>query len=275
MSTSKNDQGSNELCRVGIRVPPFWPEEPEIWFAQVEGQFTISNITSDSTKFNYVIGQLDQQYSKEVKDIIISPPLNDKYEKLKSELIKRLSASKEKKVHQLLMHEELGDRKPSQFLRHLQNLAGSDVPEDFLRTIWSSRLPSNIQTLMASQPGSSLETLADLADRVQDIMTPVHQVAAASSSPAPGSTIDTMSKEIAELKQAVRNLTIQLDRQGRQARSPHRSSSRQARNTSSARSQSNYRKFPFCWYHAKYGVKANRCQTPCDFGKAGNSRGNL
>lgn len=129
---------TNELCGVGIRVPPFWPEAPEIWFAQV------SNIISDATKFNYVIGQLDPQDAKEVKDIIISPPQTDRYHKLKFELIRRLTASNEKKVQQLLMHEELGDRKPSQFLRHLQGLAGSGVPEDFLRTIWSSRLPSNI-----------------------------------------------------------------------------------------------------------------------------------
>jgi hypothetical protein len=33
------------------------------------------------------------------------------------------------------MHEEMGDRKPSQFLRHLKSLA-PEVPDDFLRSIW-------------------------------------------------------------------------------------------------------------------------------------------
>lgn len=257
----------SDICRVGVRVPPFWPEEPEIWFAQVEGQFAITGITSDATKFNYVIGHLDPQYSKEVKDVIISPPETNRYDKLKYELIKRLSASKEKKVHQLLMHEELGDRKPSQFLRHLQSLAGSNVPEDFLRTIWSSRLPSNIQTLLASQPHSSLEALADLADRVQDIVLPPRQVAATSSS-TPGSVVESMASEIAELKRAVKNLTLQLDRQSRP-----QNRSRAGRSRSATRSNSNYRKFPQCWYHSKFGTKATRCQKPCDFGKAGNAQG--
>ncbi|KAJ8737944.1 hypothetical protein PYW08_000539 [Mythimna loreyi] len=68
---------------------------------------------------------------------------DDRYEKLKTELVRRLSASQERKVKQLLMHEELGDRKTSQFLRNLQGLAGPAVPEDFVRTIWSSRLPTS------------------------------------------------------------------------------------------------------------------------------------
>ncbi|CAH2087681.1 unnamed protein product [Euphydryas editha] len=208
----------HDICRVGVRIPPFWPEEPEIWFAQVEGQFAISGITSDTTRFNYVIGHLDPQYSKEVKDIIIAPPVENKYERLKFELIKRLTASKEKKVQQLLMHEELGDRKPSQFLRHLQSLAGSEVPEDFIRTIWSSRLPSNIQALIASQPSTTLEALADLADRVQDIVSPIRQVATTSSPAIPCSSQETMSLEIAELKEAVKNLTLQLNHRGRDSR---------------------------------------------------------
>lgn len=256
----------SDICRVGIRVPPFWPEEPEIWFAQIEGQFAISNITSDTTKFYYVISNLETQYSKEVKDVITNPPTSNKYEKLKQELIKRLSASREKKLHQLLMHEELGNRKPSQFLRHLQSLAGPSVQNDFLQTIWSSRLPSNIQTLLASQPASSLEVLADLADRVQDIVSPTLQTAAAS---VPGPSTQAMALEIAELKEAVKNLTMQLERR---PRNHHRPRDR-SRHRSSSRSNSNYRKYPLCWYHSKYGAKAHRCIKPCDFKTSGNAQG--
>ena len=48
---------------VGIRVLPFWPEKPAVWFAQLEGQFVLSNITKDSTKFYYVISQLENKYA--------------------------------------------------------------------------------------------------------------------------------------------------------------------------------------------------------------------
>lgn len=185
--TSDETMSMNEshVFKVGVRVPPFWAEEPEIWFAQVEGQFSMSGITSDSTKFNYVIAHLDNQHSREVKDIIVDPPATQKYEKLKTELIKRLSASNEKKIKQLLMHEELGDRKPSQFLRHLKGLAGTEVPDDFLKTIWTSRLPHGVQAVLAGQPiATSLEDLADLADRVNDLASPTPKVASVSNVPA-------------------------------------------------------------------------------------------
>ncbi|XP_013196622.2 uncharacterized protein LOC106139679 [Amyelois transitella] len=254
----------SDIYRVGVRIAPFWPDKPMIWFAQLEGQFLISNITADTTKFYYVISQLDNQYAAEVEDIIVSPPATNKYEKLKSELIKRLSASKEKKVKQLLMHEELGDRKPSQFLRHLQHLAGPGVPEDFVRTIWTSRLPHNMQQVIASQASSPIETLADLADRIQDIAPPAPTVASTSSLNHSAITMEDMAKQIAELTRQVKALTAH-----NRSRSQNRSN---YGNRNRSRSNSRYRKQPLCWYHAKFGGKARKCITPCDF-KAENSQG--
>lgn len=263
--------GQPEIYKVGIRVPPFWPEEPEIWFAQVEGQFAVAGITSDATKFNYVISQLDNRFSKEVKDIIINPPTSNKYGKLKTELIKRLTASNEKKLKQLLMHEELGDRKPSQFLRHLKGLAGRDVTDDFLKTIWTSRLPLGIQTVLAGQPSTSTtDDLADLADRVHDLASTTPTVAAVGDS-VPGSIVSELTKEIAELRRQIQKMSSS----DRSSRGRHRSSGHsRSRSTSRQRSNSNYRKFPLCWYHGKFGDKASKCIRPCDFkaGNAGSSR---
>lgn len=250
--------GPFDVHRVGVRVPPFYPEKPALWFAQLESQFALANITTDTTRFHYAMGQLDPIYAAEVEDIITAPPNVNKYERLKTELIKRLSASREKKVKQLLTHEELGDRKPSQFLRHLQHLAGPGVPEEFLRTLWTSRLPSSTQTIVASQPRATLEEVADLADRLQDIVPVSPQVAAASTSrenPA-------MVSQIAELTRQVQALSTRLDRM---SRSTARNEPKNRNRSSSRRSQSNYRKFPLCWYHAKFGNKSNKCIKPCDY----------
>ncbi|XP_035444422.2 uncharacterized protein LOC118272176 [Spodoptera frugiperda] len=252
--TKSDLTGSKDIFRVGVRVPPFWPEKPAIWFAQIEGQFAISNITADTTKFFYVVSHLDPRYASEVEDIIVSPPADDKYGRLKTELIKRLSESREKKVHQLLTHEELGDRKPSQFLRHLQHLAGPKVPDEFLRTIWSSRLPSNIQSIIASQSSSPLEVLADLADKIHDVV-PKGQVAAASSQV---SDVLTLTKQMTELVKQVEILTRKVNDLTRPGRSRSRSSSRH-------RSQSRSDVHPTCWYHYKFGKKATKCNQPCNF----------
>ncbi|XP_075990294.1 uncharacterized protein LOC142985937 [Anticarsia gemmatalis] len=227
---------TSDIRRFRIKVPPFSPEEPELWFALFEGQLETYGIKDDSAKFNQVLNNLDIVHAKAVKDLIVSPPARHKYVKIKAELVRRLSASHEKKVGQLLTHEELGDRKPSQFLRHLQDLAGPSVPADFVKTIWSQRLPSNIQTLVASQPTLSLEQLADLADHVHDIVTPCN-VAAMSTS---GNS--NISSEIAALRKTVERLALKVDEQ--RAHSPHRASSRSRSRRQphgSARHQSAYR----------------------------------
>ncbi|XP_047543199.1 uncharacterized protein LOC125075530 [Vanessa atalanta] len=256
-----------EVLRIGVRVPPFWPEEPALWFAQVESQFVLSRITSDETKFYYLVAQLDHQHAIEVKDVITNPPKTDKYEKLKQELIKRLSASQEKRVKQLLMHEELGDRKPSQFLRYLASLAGPSVPSEFLLTIRSSRLPQNIQTVIASQMDLDKDKLAELADKVHEIAPSSPQVASTSSAPA--SSQSEMAQQIAELTRQVALLSSRLERSER----PH-SKSRNKRYRSRSRSKSRQppANHPSSLYHFTVGAKAAKCKQPCTF-QSENSKG--
>lgn len=266
----------SEVCRVGVKIPPFWPQKPALWFAQVEGQFILSGIKSDDTKFYSVTSQLDEQYASAVEDLIRSPPATGKYEKLKTELIGRLSASYEKKVQQLLMHEELGDRKPSQFLRHLQNLAGENLPNEFLKTIWTGRMPQNIQTVIASQPRATLEDLADLADRVFDITSPYAGVASTSTSAAaavgqpPASAWNDMVMQISELTRQVKKLTTERFQNRSRSRSR---SNQQNRTRSSSNSSRRNSKYPTCWYHYKFGPKANKCLKPCNFTESENYQG--
>ncbi|XP_063385798.1 uncharacterized protein LOC134671867 [Cydia fagiglandana] len=295
---------SSEVFRVGVRLPPFWPEEPAIWFSQVEGQFDIAGITNDLTKFHYVVSQLDRgarqcprqvereantavpsftgtisphfqaprQFAKEVRDIITNPPATDKYAKLKSELISRLSDTTERQIQQLLHHEELGDRKPSQFLRHLQALAAKRISDDVLRMMWTNRLPASIQTVLAGHPDASLDIIADLADRVHDIgpRCACSSHVASAGSEQPGSSTDALAREIAALRREVR--ALKMDREGGRSRSRNPSRSRR-QSRSSTRSQSSYRKFPICWYHSRHGENASKCVQPCDYKKSGNAMG--
>jgi hypothetical protein len=71
------------------------------------------------------------------------------------------------------MREEMGDRRPTQFLRHLRTLAGSSVPPDVLRTLWINRLPPNIQAIIAAQSQDALDDVAQLADKIAEV-TPLH-----------------------------------------------------------------------------------------------------
>ncbi|XP_049886613.1 uncharacterized protein LOC126381363 [Pectinophora gossypiella] len=265
MYGGRETEPKQEVYRVGVRIPPFWAEDPLMWFSQIEYQFKLANISADETKFYYVSSNLEPQYAREVRDIISNPPATNKYDKFKAELIKRLSVSNEKKIKQLLMHEELGDRKPSQFLRHLMALAGPDVPSDFLITIWTSRLPLNVQTAIATQKGASTDKLTELADVVYEMAPPTPQVASSSSANS------EMAQQISELTRQVALLTQHISRTGRA-----RSQTRNRRNNNRSKSRSRPRQppqdHPHCFYHYTYGAKANKCKQPCSF-QSGNSQG--
>ncbi|CAB0030693.1 unnamed protein product [Trichogramma brassicae] len=115
------------IHRVAVKLPAFWSDRPSLWFAQADSQFILSDIISEVTKFHYVVSQLDARIALEVEDVITSPPAVTPYTFLRAKLIERLSASEEQRVRQLISEEELGDRKPSQFLRHLRSLAGNTI----------------------------------------------------------------------------------------------------------------------------------------------------
>jgi hypothetical protein len=121
-------------------------------------------ITRQRTKFNYLVSQLNTQQAAEFEDFFFAPPEQEHVDRLKSELVRRLSTSREQRVGQLFLHEEMGDPKPSQFLRHLNGMA-LDVPDDFLRTIWASRLPPHVQAILDGQTEGSLDSTSQLVAR--------------------------------------------------------------------------------------------------------------
>jgi len=201
---------------------------------------------------------LNQQQASEVEDIITAPPEHDPYDKLKAELIRRLSASREQCVRQLLSHEEMGDRKPSQFLRHLKGLA-PDVPTEFLRTVWASRLPSHVQAILAGQTDSNLESVAQLADKICEVTTPP---ATASISPLVPDSVTALMERIEELSRKVTALQTQHSRSRSTAREKHRPQSK-ARSCENA--SHNARPDRICWYHKTFGKAAHRCTLPCSY----------
>jgi hypothetical protein len=125
----------------------------------------LAGISSEETKFCYVISQLDHRYATEVEDIITSLPERDPYSTLRTELMRRLFLSREQQLRQLFTLKEMGDRKTSQFLTHFRSLA-PDVPDDFFHSIWSGRLRLNVRVILAGQLEDDLDPAARCADRI-------------------------------------------------------------------------------------------------------------
>eukprot|EP00794_Sanderia_malayensis_P012952 gene12952-biopygen10328 len=256
-------QTSRELPSVSgysLKLPPFWPNDPVVWFAQVEALFTTRRITTQSTKFSFVISSLPPEIAQEIRDLLLQPPADEPYEHLKAGLIKRTSASEQKRLHQLLISEELGDRKPSQLLRRMRQLLGDSRLEDkILRQLFLQRLPTNAQLILASSADNvSIEQLASLADKILEVALPGNSVSAMSTTVAP-----TPSRDIQNLQAQISALTTQMQCLVQQISHPRgrsRSSSRSPRRSSASRNGPRQ-----CWYHWKFGSQAQKCNPPCSF----------
>ena len=154
------------VSAVSVKIPPFWPADPAVWFAQVEAQFSNRGIVQSRTRFDHIIAALSPEVATEVRDLIFHPPEENPYQLLKDALIQRTEASEQRRLQQLLTSEELGDRKPSQLLRRMQQLLGdSGPPPDsaFVRQLFLQRLPSSVRMVLASSSSTlSLPQLAEL-----------------------------------------------------------------------------------------------------------------
>ncbi|XP_046409243.1 uncharacterized protein LOC124174189 [Ischnura elegans] len=242
--------------RIAMLVTAFWPDKPALWFAQLDGLFRTNGITDDESKFWHVVSNLDNAHAAEVEDVITNPPAEGKYLRLKEELIKRLSASREQRIRQLIEREEMGDRKPAQFLRHLRSLAGTSVPNEFLRALRIARLPAHLPPILTTQEGMPLDKLAELADRVFEV-TPRPQVATASASDP---LMATLLQRVEDLTRQVAALSAACDARSR-SRGRSRGSSRRSSRNSSPHSTDDR----LCWYHRRFGARASKCREPCSY----------
>ena len=82
---------AHQVSAVSVKLPPFWPTDPQLWFAQVEAQFRTRSITREETKFWHVVGTLEQKYANEVRDLLLEPPASNPYTVLKTQLVARLT----------------------------------------------------------------------------------------------------------------------------------------------------------------------------------------
>jgi len=84
--TAVIEDDESHIIKIAVRILPFWPEEPELWFTQLEGQFILCGITNDA-KYAHVLSKIEPKQAWEIKDVITRPPAADKYRTLKKAFI--------------------------------------------------------------------------------------------------------------------------------------------------------------------------------------------
>lgn len=260
------------LGKITARIPTFWPSQPELWFHQLEAQFQLSRITSEVVKYRWVIGNLEAKYANEIFDLIQTPPSENPYSTIRTALIQRLTDSPQVRLHKLLAGEELGDRQPSQVLRHLKALDPT-VPDDVVKTVWLDHLPESIKPVVVSQTTLTLEQLGKMADSVYEVLGSVRiaQISKQSTiqtTPVVQSSslehrVEELSRQVALLSTRFQPSRNQNYRSHSRSRNHFTRNDNNRDNLNNNNNNDNFRKL--CWFHTRYGSRAKRCSGSCDW----------
>ena len=99
-----------------MKIPPYWPANPQIWFMQIKTLFAARGITSQRTMYHHIVGSHSPEIAMKIRDLLLRPLEDSRYNILKGKLIERTAASEQRQLQELFTAEELRDRKPTQLL---------------------------------------------------------------------------------------------------------------------------------------------------------------
>uniref|UniRef100_A0A0X3NTJ4 DUF7041 domain-containing protein n=1 Tax=Schistocephalus solidus TaxID=70667 RepID=A0A0X3NTJ4_SCHSO len=170
MTDNETNADSLDVHSLSFKLPPFTPSNPRVWFRQIEAVFSTRRITSERTRYSYVVQSLPFDVAVDVEDLLDPIPAEEPYTQLKDAVINRVAKSANRMLRELFTQVELGDQTPSQLMRHMRSLlAGRHMDDAIFRQIWLDKLPLPMQQVLAMlDTSTSLDKLATHADRIME-----------------------------------------------------------------------------------------------------------
>ena len=156
------------LRAASLEPPTFWTEAPELWFIKIEALFNINKIILDEPKYDYVIRALNGSVTKEVESALLDPPVTNKYENLKTALIKAFGKTQAQIMDKLVNMASLENRTAAAVWREIQSL--DDDPDTIKRFLLLACLPREVRKTLAASGKSYTNTdeLVAAADAIRE-----------------------------------------------------------------------------------------------------------
>ena len=246
---------------VTLKLPVFWADAPVAWFAAVEAQFELRQVTSQKEKFCHITAALDKLSLKKIVHLVVTPDPLSPYTKLKEALLASHELTDFQRVELLLAVEPLGGRKPSELLADMWELCPNNQHNSiFFAALFLQRLPKEIRVMLTHEDHSDLRRLAAHADRLVAFGGRQDVVAAAVEQPQQEEIVAAIqhrgkqqNKNRGKAQQKTKPPPLPPRPQGGQ------------RSTDSAPSTVAREATGLCFYHWSFGEKAHSCQAPCSW----------
>ncbi|XP_073950872.1 uncharacterized protein [Choristoneura fumiferana] len=239
-----------EVISIKSRIPPFWRDQPRLWFAQFETVVANQKL-NDESKFSLIVTQFEKADVEQISDIILAQPNTGRYEATKTRLLTVYEECGADQLHKLLHEMELGDQRPSQLLRRMRGPARGRIPDETLRMLWMGHLPAAIRTVLAVHEETDLDALAALADKMHEQSRQIHAVSSRPGPAVPSTSQITPSTENSNLIDMIEALRVEvaamrMDRSRYRQQRPYKRRSR-----SRSRPRKTGGKEGFCYFSPK------------------------
>ena len=160
------DEHDEAVMAVRLKLPPFYVNNASFWFHFADQQFFICNISTDATKFSYLVTSLQEDVAHRVMDEIESPPETGQYENLKRALLRHFTLTPAEMAAALLDLPGLGNQKPSQMLQKVLSLHPKGEKPNFItHEIFLRQLPDDVRGHLTDKSELELADLATEADK--------------------------------------------------------------------------------------------------------------
>jgi len=220
---------------VAIKLPTFWTKNPRSWFVSVEAQFQRAKITQEETRYWHVLAVLPCEVIDSIHSITENPG-EQPYTALKNKLLGTYTPSAWKAIwHVFDMPNLATDQKPSTLLDNMVAGLPKEVKTDnpMLHALFLRKLPAFVRAPLMAVKFESIQQMASQADEIWG-----------------GQDEQVASNAISE----------------RSPRSPRRSSSKRP-----PRRADTPGRHKLCFYHHRFGKRANKCEPPCTWQESGNA----
>jgi hypothetical protein len=150
-----------------VKLPPFWPHSPVLWFSQAECVFATRGLSDQFQRYCHVVAMLPHESLRMVADLVELPPEENPYNMIKQRLVSSHQLSKYQRAEKLLTMPALGARKPSELMAAMLEICPRGEEKTTLfACMFLQRLPRELRVLLARVDHQDPKELAERADEL-------------------------------------------------------------------------------------------------------------